>query len=47
MTQELGPIITQAKGTFATGFKGQISRSELLLIFHEPSEQFPDKLLNC
>ena len=47
MTQELGPIITQAKGTFATDFRGQISRNELLLIFHEPSEQFPDKLLNC
>ena len=47
MTQEIGPIITQAKGTYDTGFNGQISRSELLLIFHEPSEQFPDKLLNC
>ena len=43
MTQELGPIITQVKGTFATGFKGQISRNELLLIFHEPSEQFPER----
>ena len=47
MTQELGPIITQAKGTFATGFNGQLLKNELLLIYHEPNEQFPDKLLNC
>ena len=47
MTQDLEPIITQAKGTYATYFTGQISRSELLLIFHEPIEQFPDKLFNC
>ena len=47
MTQEIGPIITQAKGTYATNFTGQLFQNNLLLIFHEPNEQFPDKLLNC
>ena len=47
MKQELEPIFTQAKGTYATGFKGQLLKSEPLLISHEPNELFPDKLLNC
>ena len=43
MTQELGPIFTQAKGTYATGFKGQLLKNEPLLIFHEPSDIFPNR----
>jgi len=46
MTQELGPIFTQAKGTYATGFKGQLLKNEPLLIFHEPTKKLTDKLLN-
>ena len=47
MTLDLEPIITTAQGTYATGFKGQLLKSEPLLISHEPNELFPDKLLNC
>ena len=46
MTHVLEPIFTQAKGTFATGFKGQLLKNEPLLIFHEPTKKLTDKLLN-
>ena len=46
MTQEIEPFFTKAKATYATGFKGQLLKSEPLLISHEPNELFPDKLFN-
>jgi len=41
MIQELEPIFTKAKGTYATDFNGQLLAN--LLIFHDPTEILPER----